>query len=431
MQRPPLPVEHANPHIKQLDPSKPPPVKFQEIMRDGQATVVGRIKIPTPNGHAFILRRLDTGAISLTTMFRAAFPTATEEAEKAETSWVKSSYDTAGANKSGKARFAGTWVSCDVALSLADGYSLAPIVNSLVESSPDPNYVYRRSTRAQQASPPTPISLASVTASPKEHGPNPAKRRREESPVSTIPRATSHEETQPVPVQVPSTPASKRETTPTPRSVKRDTTPTSPERSTRRPLRPVAVASVKKTPKVARAIRGELVTPGSDETAVDDEASETSKLTEVNMADDIREQRELIERLKTERNAKAQKQGGVDEDEQMDEAGTAGPAKRAREEGPEYTLNIREPEVEERQVVSNSRVRGRMAPKKILGLGRVFLCGWVKCSIFHSISPKLILVWVVCGFLSYAPLSTLGLAVFPLSSLYSISFSPFPRTILG
>lgn len=94
-------------------------VKFQTIVRDGKEIVVGRLKVatvsilffltspsltdvslspyfracclqnlPAPNEHAFILRRYDTGAISVTTMFKAAFPGATEEEEEREMRWV-------------------------------------------------------------------------------------------------------------------------------------------------------------------------------------------------------------------------------------------------------------------------------------------------------------------------------------------------------
>jgi hypothetical protein len=91
-------------------------VKFQVITRgDSEEIVVGRLKIPTvslvvskkrdlhastrgilfsntsciqPNeGHAFILRRFDTGAISVSTMIRAAFPTLSDDLEKKETTW--------------------------------------------------------------------------------------------------------------------------------------------------------------------------------------------------------------------------------------------------------------------------------------------------------------------------------------------------------
>lgn len=82
-------------------------VKFQTIVREAKEIVVGRIKVPIVsysstslvaqtcsrwqpgnNAHAFILRRYDTNAISLTTMFKVAFPGATEEDERREMDWV-------------------------------------------------------------------------------------------------------------------------------------------------------------------------------------------------------------------------------------------------------------------------------------------------------------------------------------------------------
>jgi len=50
-----------------------------------------------------LLHRYDTGAISLTTMFRAAFPNAPEHDEKAEVQWVKGTYDLSGNNGSSPA----------------------------------------------------------------------------------------------------------------------------------------------------------------------------------------------------------------------------------------------------------------------------------------------------------------------------------------
>ncbi len=47
----------------------------------------------------YILRRMDTGAISVTTMFRAAFPTASEEAAEAENNWINAGSGHARANK--------------------------------------------------------------------------------------------------------------------------------------------------------------------------------------------------------------------------------------------------------------------------------------------------------------------------------------------
>lgn len=81
-------------------------VKFQTIVREGKEIVVGRIKVPTvcrvslesgsslmskpgAHSHAFMLRRYDTNAISLSTMYKVAFPGATEEDERREMDWVR------------------------------------------------------------------------------------------------------------------------------------------------------------------------------------------------------------------------------------------------------------------------------------------------------------------------------------------------------
>ena len=49
----------------------------------------GKLTIQSgPTNHAFILRRYDTDAISLTTMYKVAFPGATDEDEKREMDWV-------------------------------------------------------------------------------------------------------------------------------------------------------------------------------------------------------------------------------------------------------------------------------------------------------------------------------------------------------
>ncbi|KAF8753291.1 hypothetical protein RHS01_07150 [Rhizoctonia solani] len=102
--RPPLPSHAFNPLIAS---SRARACQVPSDYREGQDIIVGRVKIPTPNGnHAFILRRFDTGAISLSTMFRAAFPTAGDEAEKVDSNWVKTNYDLTGANGGGKLRLA-------------------------------------------------------------------------------------------------------------------------------------------------------------------------------------------------------------------------------------------------------------------------------------------------------------------------------------
>ncbi|PIL35550.1 transcription factor [Ganoderma sinense ZZ0214-1] len=369
--RPALPLEHVNPHLRSIDASKPPAVKFQEIVRDGQATIVGRVKIPTPGGHAFILRRLDTGAISVTTMFRAAFPTANEEAEKAETTWIKLSFDTSGANKSGKARFAGTWVTPDVALYLADSYALDTIIPSLANAVPDPNTTFRRS-KGQQ---PTP------TASPAaEPGPAPAKRRREASPASPIPAKAQPPAPAPAPVETPTSPqSSHRGGSPAPRRSARLRSPGATAVPQTQPLVPPTPT---KTPRARRAAREEHSTPaGSDETAVDED-SEAAKVAEPNMQDDIQEQKELIAKLKAERaaaKAKAIAEAEAEGEQETEEAPTpsqqeaedaAVGEKRPREEAPTgYRFNFKEPgqeEVGERATVTNRRVRllSQMPPER-------------------------------------------------------------------
>ncbi|OCH95377.1 hypothetical protein OBBRIDRAFT_574618 [Obba rivulosa] len=364
LQRPKLPVEHANPHIRTMDLSKPLPVKFQEIVRDGQGTIVGRIKIPTPAGHAFILRRLDTGAISLTTMFRAAFPTASEEAERNEANWVKASFDTAGANKSGKARFAGTWVNPDVAVEIAESYSLGEVIPALAAAAPDPNVVYRRSTKTHQGMLQTPTASPATrppTSSPIDVGPTPAKRRREASPTASV--LATHGSM--AGSDVGSPPPS-----PAPRRSARLKSPV--------PTTNVSILT-QKTTKVVRNVRqGTLASGGSDDTAVDEEATEVAKVTEPSMQEDVREQQELIARLKAEKAAKEAKEVAEKTiaEEQAAEAPVGGGEeavaaevlevrlqKRQREEEhTELQFAFKEPQeaaAEERTIATNRRV-GRL-----------------------------------------------------------------------
>ncbi|KAH9002882.1 hypothetical protein EDB86DRAFT_2893616 [Lactarius hatsudake] len=272
--RPPLPLEHLNPHIKTFDSANVPTVKFQEIIREGQSTI--------PSGHAFILRRLDTGAISLTTMFRAAFPTASDESERVEANWVKANYDNSGGNRAGKARFAGTWVTTD-------------IIPPLTDAKPDPNTEYRKSSRAQQQQQQTPDKGTPApkqlpTPSPSMPAPNPPKRRREASPA---PSKTAFHCLQ---FALPNTP---------------------------------------KSPKVSRSPlktrRLEVVTPaGSDETAVDDEVAD---VPEPDINEDIREQKEMIEAFKAQR--EAQLRAG-DEDTAM----VDGPEKKREREDENASLEL-------------------------------------------------------------------------------------------
>ena len=296
------------------------------------------MKIPTPGGHAFILRRLDTNAISLTTMFRATYPQATEDAEKAEINWIKNNYELSGANKSGRARFAGTWASIDVALNIADTYSISHLLPALINSVPDPAQVYSKSRGKAPTQPLTP--QPTPPSPPKPTGPN--KRRKEGTPQPTM-------RSSPAPASTPAS-APIEITSPAP-------APT-PRRSTR--LKSPAPAPIplplspRRTPKLQRA-RVEPEEPQVPPTPATPEVIQTEEeeavvAMEPNMAEDIQEQRELIAGLK------AQRAAAISRGEEQTE--TAPSLKRTIEEvEPPLVFTPREPEVEPRAVVTNSRIR--------------------------------------------------------------------------
>ncbi|KAJ7035008.1 hypothetical protein C8F04DRAFT_1099783 [Mycena alexandri] len=341
--RPPLPVRHQNSLLKDLD-TRSVVVKYQILNCQGTDILVGRLKVdtPTPSGHAFILRRFDTGAVSLTTLFRAAFPTAPEDAEKREVQWVKDSYDLTGNNGSSKetniTRLAGTWVSPTVAVELGTAYSLGDLIHSIVDAKPDPAANYRRSgNKAKDSASAAPTSSASAapssvsralpTSSPAHASPNPAKRRKESSPA--------------------------------PASAPAPVTPLAPRRSTRTkspnpksaPMPSLTSVTKSATKKATR--REAVVTPeGSDETAVDEEGDviEESVGTELR-EQDLAEQRDMIESLKAQRDkALAVKHGGnaVDAPAKL---------KRAREdESNKLEFEFKEPEIGERVIATNRRI---------------------------------------------------------------------------
>jgi hypothetical protein len=98
----------------------------------------------------------------------------------------------------------------------------------------------------------------------------------------------------------------------------------------------------------------EVTTPGgSDETVVEEDEAETIEIAHPNMSQDIAEQKELIERLKAEREAPLMETDSL---------------KRAREdedETMELRFQFKEPEVEERQIATNKRVgRFHLEPRQ-------------------------------------------------------------------
>jgi hypothetical protein len=72
------------------------------------------------------------------------------------------------------------------------------------------------------------------------------------------------------------------------------------------------------------------------------------------MSEDIREQKEMIEAFKAQREAEAEVQATGDEDEAMVEGSEK---KREREdESPSLQFKFKEPETEQRQIATNKRI---------------------------------------------------------------------------
>ncbi|EPQ54071.1 hypothetical protein GLOTRDRAFT_111531 [Gloeophyllum trabeum ATCC 11539] len=360
--RPPLPVHRANSQLKLTESSKLPEVKFQELEKEGQKVIIGRLKIPTPSGHAFILRRYDTGAVSLTTMFRAAFPLATDEEEKAETAWVKANYDVGTQKDAYRVRLAGTWVGVDVALSVAEAYSISHIIPLLAAAEPEEGKQYRRSgkptTPKQQPAPPVTTTLP--TPAPSFGSPNPTKRRREASPAPVV-------ELKPPPSPPPSaSPALRR----SPRKPSPAVTTASPAKSSVLKSTAATTTTVKvgKPPsKPASKRQQEPLTPAaSDETVGEDELPD---IHGPDMNEDIAEQKELIERLKKERDeAEQERARAIEEADDLKQKELVG-KKREREDSEEqqYKFEFKEPENKERAIATNRRVTGfyeRMPPER-------------------------------------------------------------------
>lgn len=274
-------------------------------------------------------------------MFRAAFPTASDEAEKAEAAWAKANFETAGTNRSGKARFAGTWVSPVVSLTIGEAYGLTPILEPLTDAMPDPAVEYRKSSRAQGN-----ISMTNPEGTPKGvkqqlptpapsfgPGPTPAKRvRREASPAATpAPRNTT------------------ASSVASPRRSGRTASPAQP------PLPKTLVAKPAKSPlKASRSTAIDPTTPGgSDETAVDEDLPDVPG---PDPEQDIAEQRELIANLKKQRDEQQRLQVTENQDE-TPSAEASGATKRGRDEvEAPLKFDFKEPETEERAIASNRRV---------------------------------------------------------------------------
>jgi len=74
-------------------------VKTQELkLEDGSTIVIARVKVPTPKGiSGHLIRRFDTDALSASSLFRAAFPNAEDDAEQEEMTYLIKKYNTKAA----------------------------------------------------------------------------------------------------------------------------------------------------------------------------------------------------------------------------------------------------------------------------------------------------------------------------------------------
>uniref|UniRef100_UPI000E5A0FBF Bouquet formation protein 4 n=1 Tax=Schizosaccharomyces pombe (strain 972 / ATCC 24843) TaxID=284812 RepID=UPI000E5A0FBF len=98
---------------------------------DGPATFV-RLKCTNPESKVphFLMRMAKDSSISATSMFRSAFPKATQEEEDLEMRWIRDNL-----NPIEDKRVAGLWVPPADALALAKDYSMTPFINALLEAS--------------------------------------------------------------------------------------------------------------------------------------------------------------------------------------------------------------------------------------------------------------------------------------------------------
>lgn len=267
-------------------------------------------------------------------MFRAAYPEASDDAEKAELSWIKANYDLSGANKSGKSRFAGTWATIDVALSIADTYSISHLLPPLIEAKPDPKQTHSKEKRKQMAQPLTPQPTPESPV--KSGGPN--KRRKQSSPQPVIRLSPA----------VVSPRRSIRLRSPAPAAIV--PLPLSP-RHTPKPIR------IRDEPAEAVAREAERL---QEEAAALAQEVEQDPL----MEQEIEEQQELVERLKAERDARDQDEAMNNESERV-----SGVKRTIAEVEPPLELNIQEPQLEVRKVATNNRIRGMAPERKSLAWG--------------------------------------------------------------
>jgi hypothetical protein len=248
---------------------------------------------------------------------------------------TEENFDLSGNNGSSKehsiVRLAGTWVSPKVALALADSYHLGSVIPTIAEAAPDPNVTYRRSGKGAAGSeaPVTPAGSLSLMASSPNSAPSAPKRRKDSSPQlepeSSAPRRSMRPRSK--------SPAASSVLSPARKANKAPKTTKTSNTTVRRAAAPV-------TPR------------GSDEAAVDEDAEMVEGLGQDMFREDVAEQRDLIAKLKSRRGATDERAGDQ--------------AKRVREDQEYPTqLNLKEPEVGERAIVTNRRVgRFNLEPRQ-------------------------------------------------------------------
>ncbi|GAA5976307.1 hypothetical protein JCM10908_005451 [Rhodotorula pacifica] len=149
MNRPALPTHAAN---KQMtEDGKGGPAKAAKLHKvktqtlhlgdDNGTIMIARVKCPVPKdvpGH--IIKRFDTNAVSASSLFRAAFPTATEDEEAVEMRWIvvgsRGQYgDTAAAGMEHveSKKLSGTWIPAKHAHALATEYGIIRYARDLIE----------------------------------------------------------------------------------------------------------------------------------------------------------------------------------------------------------------------------------------------------------------------------------------------------------
>ncbi|KAH8925684.1 hypothetical protein BT69DRAFT_1091560 [Atractiella rhizophila] len=173
--RPALPTDAANPAIRPQARPKRHEVKVQELkippeQAGGPETriLIARVRIPMPKGKdsnalGHVIKRFDTDSLSASSLFKAAFPNASDDEFQSEMDWIKSGNygDTAHSNREDDANtssgiLAGTWIPMRYAETLAVEYgTIAKYTKELFEFQPP------------AAAPPTPASDDKPTPSPR------------------------------------------------------------------------------------------------------------------------------------------------------------------------------------------------------------------------------------------------------------------------